>query len=84
MTFKTTDVRHERLYQAMCEAMKTHGADLSAEELLATAANLVGKLIAHQDQRRWSSVAIMEMVGRNIEAGNAEALGEILQTEGNA
>src|SRR3546814_20280488 len=43
---------------------------LSAAELLAVASQLVGNLIALQDQTRHSADVVMELVARNIELGN--------------
>jgi hypothetical protein len=44
------------------------------------ASHLVGVLIAVQDQRK----VTREMVARNIEAGNAEAIDGLAKTEGTA
>jgi hypothetical protein len=59
-------------------------AHLSAEEILACAAHLVGQLVALQDHQHMTPDMAMEMVARNIEAGNADALDGLLQTQGTA
>jgi hypothetical protein len=51
---------------------------LSPQEMLAIASQFVGNLTAMQDQRRYSAGQIMEMVGKNIEIGNAEAIQSLL------
>jgi hypothetical protein len=57
---------------------------LSAMEMLAVTAHLVGVLIALQDQRKMTREMALELVGQNIEAGNAEAMKSVMTTEGNA
>lgn len=59
-----------------------HG--LSSLELLAVASNMVGKIIALQDQRHVSSETAMAIVKDNIKRGNKQALDFILDTKGNA
>lgn len=67
---------HETAYQDLCALLKKH-SDLSPAELLAIAANMVGKLVALQDQRTMSPALAMEIVSRNLEAGNAQVLAEL-------
>lgn len=59
-------------------------ASLPAEELLAIAANFLGKLLAVQDQRKFSPHAAMEIVAQNIEAGNAQMIENLQNTQGKA
>jgi hypothetical protein len=47
---------------------------LSKIEVLAIAANMVGKLVAMQDQRAVSVDLAMETVARNLERGNQDVL----------
>lgn len=79
-----TNPEHEAFYQDLCATMKRHGANLSAPELLAVASNLVGKLIAMQDQRTMTRERALEIVSKNLEAGNAQALAEVMASKGTA
>lgn len=42
---------HEAVYQDFLDCLKRHAATLPAEEILALVSNVVGKIIAMQDQR---------------------------------
>ena len=55
------------------EALSRH-TDLSSMEMLAVASQLIGNLIAFQDQQKVTLGMAMELVSRNIEAGNAAAI----------
>jgi hypothetical protein len=78
--------QHFAFRAAMEAAVKEHGATLDAVEILALLCHLVGQVVALQDQNRYTSTQIMELVGRNIEQGNSEALTHHLlnNTGGNA
>ena len=69
---------HEVAYQELAELAGRHAAKVNADELLAIAANMVGKLIALQDQRTVTPVMAMEIVARNIEIGNQQAMAQVL------
>lgn len=66
------DDRHQELMAAFKDALKTHGLDLTPIEWLAIASQFVGILTATQDQRKYTSADIMEVVGANIEQGNRD------------
>lgn len=75
---------HEVAYQDIRDLVRRHADKLSAVELLAVAANMVGKLVALQDQRTMSPASAMEIVAENLEHGNKEVLDQLLgQTAGN-
>lgn len=67
---------------ALLDTMRTHGAEIPADELLAVAAHLVGQLIAMQDQRTMTSSMAMQIVTANIERGNQEAIHGLLNETG--
>lgn len=76
---------HEVAYQDLCALVRRHADAMTALELLAVAANMVGKLVALQDQRRTSPALAMEVVAKNIEIGNRQAVGALLgQSKGSA
>jgi hypothetical protein len=78
-----TKPRHEMFYQDLCKLMRRYDA-LPAEEILAIAANMVGKILAMQDQRRITPAMGLEIISRNIEEGNRQVLAELGATKGSA
>ena len=68
---------HEVAYQDLCALVNKHADRLSAIELLAIAANMVGKLVALQDQRTVTPNKAMETVARNIELGNQQVIEQL-------
>lgn len=65
---------HEVAFQDIQVLLDKHAAKMTAMEVLAIAANLVGKLIAFQDRRCVTPAGAMEVVHCNIEEGNRQAL----------
>jgi hypothetical protein len=57
--------------------LKKHQEKLTAEEILAVMAHLVGQIIAFQDQHKITREAALSLVIANIEAGNAEAIASL-------
>lgn len=74
---------HEIVYQELSKLVNRHAAVMTPLEILAIAANMLGKLIALQDQRKISPAAAMEIVARNIELGNQQVIEELRNTKGN-
>lgn len=60
------------------EAIGKHGAELDAVELLAITSHFLGQLIALQDQRKYNSEQVLEIVQKNIQQGNIEAINSLL------
>ena len=75
---------HEVAYQDLCALVNKHADKLSAIELLAVASNMLGKLVAMQDQRTVSPAMAMEVVARNVESGNQPVLAQLSQSRGRA
>lgn len=65
---------HEALYAELCVLLEKYGGGMSAEEILALASNLVGKLIAMQDRAAMSPERAREIVILNLEEGNRQAV----------
>ena len=84
MSVKLASPEHEVAYQDICALVNKHADKLSALELLAIAGNMIGKLIALQDQRTVSPEMAMETVAKNIEFGNQQILAQIGQSKGSA
>lgn len=59
----------------MVATLRKH-SHLRPDEMLAVAAYFVGQLLALQDQRKMTPSMGLELVGANIEAGNAQAIKE--------
>jgi len=75
---------HEVLYTELVELVTRHTANMSKIEILAIAANMIGKLIAMQDQRVITSEMALEIVIKNLEEGNRQALEALENTKGEA
>lgn len=71
--------------EAVVAAIQTFKHDLSGLEILAVLSYTVGQAIAMQDQRTVTHEMIWELVGANIEAGNAAVIDELAEkSEGTA
>lgn len=79
-----TKPEHEASYQEMAALMGRHGDAVTAEEMLAIGANMVGKLMALQDQRTMTRERALEIVIQNIESGNQQAVDELMKSRGSA
>ncbi|TIW28711.1 MAG: hypothetical protein E5V63_04335 [Mesorhizobium sp.] len=76
---------HERLRLALCKVIRRKAPDMPADQILAIFCQLVGQLIALQDQRRYTSEAIIDLVQANIEMGNQHAIDGLMnETAGSA
>lgn len=75
-------LEHEIAYQDLAALMARHADKMTALELLAVAANLVGKLVAMQDQRKVTPELAMKIVAENLEFGNQQALEQVMQSQG--
>lgn len=67
MSLHQAKPEYEVAYQDLCALVNKHADCLSALELLAVAANMLGKLVALQDQRKVTPSMAMEVVAQNIE-----------------
>jgi hypothetical protein len=65
----------------MKAAFKRH-THLRADEMLAGASQIVGNLIALQDQRKMTPDMALAIVRANIEAGNQQAMAEVMSAGG--
>lgn len=85
-TFKRIETKpeHEVAYQDLVQLVRKHADKLTAAELLAIAANILGKLMAMQDQRTMTPNRAMEIVAENIECGNKQVLDDLTKSRGNA
>lgn len=84
MSTRPSKAEHEALYQELVALLNKHAGKLDAIEMLAVASNMLGKMIAMQDQRRFTGTQVMEIVARNIEHGNKEVLKQLGMSQGRA
>jgi hypothetical protein len=75
---------HEVLYQELIALVNKHAGKLDALQMLAVASNMLGKLVAMQDQRTVTPDMAMEVVAKNIEYGNQQVLQQLDATNGRA
>jgi len=67
----------------VCDLVNRHAAKMSKVEILAVAANFLGKVAALQDQRVMTSEKVMKIVVENFQLGNQQAVAELSKTAGN-
>lgn len=79
-----TDARHEEMYQDLIALIRKYAQEDNAEEMLAISANIVGKIIAMQNQRTMSSKRALDIVTKNIVLGNEQILDGLHVPKGNA
>jgi hypothetical protein len=72
--------QHEALYQELIAVIKKYNLD--PPEILAVTANLVGKVLAFQDQRTMTPTQGLKIISANIELGNRQATSELSNTKG--
>ena len=78
----TAAPEHEVVYQELVALVRKHADHLSSVEMLAIAANMLGKLVAMQDERTMTSEMAMEIVAQNIEEGNRQAIEQLMSSKG--
>ncbi len=81
---RSTEARHRLFRDDLVAVLKKYSDELSAQEMLALAAHLVGQIVALQDQRQMTPEEAMQIVARNIEQGNREAIDNLLGSKGSA
>ena len=69
--------KHIRARRDMVEALRKHDHELCDLEMLAVASQVVGNLIALQDETSVSADFAMQLVLANIEEGNRAALEDV-------
>lgn len=82
MSIHLAKPEHEVAYQDLCQLIGKHAGKLTAIELLAVAANMLGKLLAMQDQRTTSPEMAMKVISANIEHGNQTVIATLASAKG--
>jgi hypothetical protein len=84
MNARRAKPEHEIVYQDLLKLLSRHADKVSAAETLAIAANMLGKLIAMQDQRTMTREKAIKLIVQNIEAGNQQVIEELANNKGSA
>lgn len=71
---KNPTIDHKAFRNDMIAVMDKHAGALDAAEMLALAAYTTGQIMAMQDARKYTAALALEIVSKNIEAGNAQAI----------
>lgn len=82
MSLRIAKPEHEVAYQDLCALINKHADKMSPIELLAVASNMLGKLLAMQDQRVTTVDLAKETMVRNIEHGNRQAVEQLMKSDG--
>lgn len=77
---KTARPEHEVYYNDVLQLIAKHADKITSREMLAVAANLLGKLIAMQDPGTITREVAMEIVVLNIENGNEQVVKQLSKT----
>ena len=73
---------HALFKKDLAKFLETYDDKLSSEEMLAVTSQVVGMMVAMQDQTKSSVAKLMEIVSLNMQQGNAIAVAEILKDQG--
>jgi uncharacterized protein YejL (UPF0352 family) len=84
MKTKQPTVDHEAFRNDMIAVMDKHAGALDSAEMLALAAYTTGQIMAMMDARKWTSALALEVITKNIEAGNAQAIADAGEWMGRA
>jgi len=84
MSMRVAKPEHEVLYQELAKLVGRYADKMTSEEVLAVGANMLGKLLAFQDQRTMTRERGLEIIIKNIETGNAQAVSELMKSQGRA
>jgi hypothetical protein len=71
--------QHQAFRDDLLASMNKHAGALDSSEILALAAYTTGQIMAMMDARVWTPAKAMEIVSRNIEAGNAQAIADAIK-----
>jgi hypothetical protein len=82
VTPKKPSAEHTELFNGLTALLNKNTQKMDKREILAIVANIVGKVIAMQDQRTTTPEQAMEIVHRNIQQGNAEAVAQLMGPPG--
>jgi len=76
MKTKEPTVDHVAFRDDLLDLMNRYAGALDASEMMALCAYTTGQILAMQDALKWTPAAAMEIIAKNIEAGNAQAIAD--------
>ena len=82
-----SDVRIEMIEKAkndVMDVLKKRHSHLTPLEILSMFSHITGQVLALQDQRKITPQMGMEVIAKNIEAGNESVVDGIMKSEGSA
>lgn len=79
-----TDARHVTFKRDLDKLLKKHASRLPADHMLAIGAQVIGVLVALQDQRKYTPEMVMAIVAENIEEGNKGMVSNLMASKGSA
>lgn len=79
----TPGPEHQSLMADLKAVIRKHGESLNSDTILAICSQLVGQVLAVQDQRVMTPTAAIEIIQINLEIGNAAAIAELVGTPAN-
>ena len=77
-----TKADHEEAYQDLCQLLNKYAGKMTPAEMMAVAANLLGKLMALQDQRTMTTAQALEIIKNNLELGNKQVVDQLMKGNG--
>ena len=77
-----TDARHITFKRDLDKLLKKHASRLPADHMLAIGSQVVGMLVALQDQRKYTPEMCMAIVAENIEEGNKGMVENLFKSKG--
>lgn len=69
--------QHQDFHKDALDLLRKHTGHLPAIHMLAVASQMLGQIMAHQDQRNLTVEQAWEIIGKNIEAGNQMAVDQL-------
>ena len=69
---------------AFLDALKPYGDDLTPEEILALLSNMTGQTLALLDQEKYTPDMGINIIMKNIEAGNKEVVDALMESQGSS
>jgi flagellar hook assembly protein FlgD len=75
---------HEVAFSDLVALVQKHSEKMTSLELLAVASNMVGKIVALQDQRTTTAEVAMEVVVRNVQQGNQDVVNQLMRNTAGA
>ena len=80
----TPNIDHKAFRDDFIVLLDKHAGSVGSSEMLALMSYTIGQFIAMMDSRKWTNDLVMEILLKNIEEGNKEAIGSASSWMGSA